>query len=165
MRYTTYENMAIAYLGIGSNIGNKRSNCNEALSRLQAAEGIRIIASSSLYETRPVGGPPQENYLNGVLKIETKIPPEKFFDTLKDIEKGMGRVRAAGRDHPRVIDIDILLYDNAILKTDKLIIPHPRMHERYFVLRGLAEIAPGLAHPVLGKTVEELYNASHYDDR
>ncbi|MFH1552319.1 MAG: 2-amino-4-hydroxy-6-hydroxymethyldihydropteridine diphosphokinase [Candidatus Omnitrophota bacterium] len=149
--------MSIAYLSLGSNIGKKEANCEEAVRRLQATDGIEIKKRSQVYLTSPIGGPPQTDYLNGVLKIDTVLPPENLLEILKGVEKDMGRKTPAGRDYPRVIDIDILLYDDIVVETDALTIPHLRMHERYFVLRGLCEIDSDLMHPVLGKTVEELY--------
>jgi 2-amino-4-hydroxy-6-hydroxymethyldihydropteridine diphosphokinase len=156
--------MAIAYIGIGSNIGDKTVNCEEAISRLEAAEEVKLLARSAFYETNPVGGPPQENYLNGVIKIKTSFSPEDCLVLLKQTEKAMGRI-PAGQNHPRVIDLDILLYDDAVINSEKLTIPHPRMHERYFVLHGLAEIAPDYVHPVTGKTVRELCHANHCNSR
>ncbi|MGB2630852.1 MAG: 2-amino-4-hydroxy-6-hydroxymethyldihydropteridine diphosphokinase [Candidatus Omnitrophota bacterium] len=148
--------MAIIFAGIGSNIGDKKANLDEAIKRLEEEEEIRITAKSSFYETRPVGGPRQEDYLNGVIKIETSLSPESCLVVFKAIEKDMGRV-PAGRSHPRAIDLDILFYEDLVMETGELAIPHPRLQERYFVLRGLAEIAPDAVHPVLGKTVRELY--------
>ena len=149
--------MAIVYLGIGSNIGNRKENCENAIGRLEKTDDLKVSTRSSFYETLPVGGPPQEDYLNGVLKAETMIPPERLLDVLKNIERQMGRKITGRRNFPRIIDIDILLYDDIVLNTGKFIIPHPRMHERYFVLKGLVEIAPEVKHPVLGETVGELY--------
>jgi dihydroneopterin aldolase/2-amino-4-hydroxy-6-hydroxymethyldihydropteridine diphosphokinase len=106
--------------------------------------------------TKPAGGPPQDDYLNGVLSIKTGLAPEELLCILKVIERDMGR-KTAYRDHPRVIDLDILLYDDAVIRTETLIVPHPRMHERRFVLKGLTELAPDLMHPVMGKTVGEMY--------
>jgi len=148
--------MATVYLGIGSNIGNKEANCEEAICRLSGIAGIQVIARSGFYLTKPAGDVPQEDFLNGAVKIDTTLLPEDCLRLFKDIEKDMGR-EETGRNHPRIMDIDILLYDDMILKKDNLMIPHPRMHERYFVLRGLAEIAPGIVHPVFGKTMREMY--------
>jgi len=148
--------MSVVYLGVGSNIGDKEANCREALKRLEDIGDTRVTKVSALYPTKAVGGPPQEDYINGVARLETDMTPEKCLDALKSIEDGMGR-EPADKDHPRLIDLDILLYDDLVLSTDKLKIPHPRMHRRYFVLRGLAEIAPFVMHPLTGKTAEELY--------
>ena len=142
------------YIGIGTNIGNRRRNLEEALSRLKSEE-VKVVSHSSFYETQPVGGPPQGNYLNGAIEIETSLPPGECLKFLKRVEKEMGRIFSE-RNHPRVIDLDILLYDDVAINESELEIPHPRMHERSFVLRGLAQIAPEVVHPVLGKTVEEL---------
>jgi 2-amino-4-hydroxy-6-hydroxymethyldihydropteridine diphosphokinase len=143
-----------AYIGIGTNIGNRRKNLEEALSRLKSEE-VKVVSCSSFYETHPVGGPPQGNYLNGAIEIETSLSPGECLKVLKRVEKEMGRV-PSGRNHPRIIDLDILLYDDMAISEKGIEIPHPRMHERSFVLRGLVQIAPGAVHPVLGKTVEEL---------
>lgn len=148
--------MAIAYLGLGSNVGDRKKNLEEALKRIHATGAARILAVSSFYETRPEGGPPQGDYFNGAAKIVTPFPPEKLLEALKKIEKDMGRA-AAERNHPRIIDLDILLYDDIVLKAGEIEIPHPRMHERAFVLKGMAEIAPDSVHPVIKKTMRELY--------
>jgi 2-amino-4-hydroxy-6-hydroxymethyldihydropteridine diphosphokinase len=149
--------MATVYLGIGSNIGDREANLKEAVHRLEMTENAKVAACSSFYLTKPAGGPPQEDYLNGVLKVETGLPPGELLDTLKNIEKEMGREDPAGKNYPRIIDIDILLYDGLVMETDKLFIPHPRMHEREFVLEPFAEIAPEAVHPALERTVRELY--------
>jgi dihydroneopterin aldolase/2-amino-4-hydroxy-6-hydroxymethyldihydropteridine diphosphokinase len=149
--------MSIAYLAIGSNIGERESNCEEAVLRLDSLGEIKVIERSAFYETSPVGGPPQKDYFNGVIKVETTLSPRDCLEAVKNIEKEMGREPSGERNSPRVIDLDILFYDDLEMKTDELTIPHVRMHERHFVLKGLAEIAPNIVHPVLGKTVKELY--------
>ena len=126
--------MSIVYLGIGSNIGEREANCEKAVDHLRSTEKLEIVERSGTYITEPVGGPPQDDYLNEVLKVRTDYSPKTLLNILKDIENKMGR-EPAGRDHPRVIDIDILLYDDKTVVTDDLVIPHPRMHERGFVLR------------------------------
>lgn len=148
--------MVKAFLGIGSNVGDREGNLEDALSRLQNDGDIKITKRSAFYRTPPVGGPPQKDYLNGVLEIETAVPPKRLLGLLKDVEREMGR-KPAGRDHSRVIDIDILLYGDLRMNTEDLTIPHPRMHERSFVLHGLDEIAPEATHPVMKATMGELY--------
>ena len=144
-----------AYLGLGSNIGDRLENLRSALSRLNNISEIRVQKVSPVYETLPVGGPQQPDYLNAVVEIETYLEAEKLLAVCSCIEQDMGRVR---RVHwgPRVIDIDILLFGELILNTEQLTVPHPRMHERAFVLKPLADISPDYIHPVLGLTVGEI---------
>jgi len=144
------------YLGIGSNMGDKEANCRKVIELIDREDGIKVVECSSLYLTDPVGGPPQDRYLNGVVSIETFLEPGALLSVVKGIENEMGRVKAPGPDMPRVIDIDILMYGDLVIRTPALTVPHPRMHERYFVLKGLAEIAPDAVHPVLGVSVKEL---------
>ena len=148
--------MAVVYLGIGSNIVDREQTFKQALGRLKRTGNLEILKVSSTYYTKPVGGPVQDDYLNGVLKIDTGIPPEKLLDILKDIEKDMGRT-LADKDHPRIIDLDILLYGEERIVTDKLTVPHPKMRQRYFVLKGLAEIARDTVYPGTEKTMGDLY--------
>lgn len=150
--------MATVYLGIGSNIGDKEKQCEEAVRHLEETGGIEFIERSRFYATKPVGGPPQEDYLNGVVKIETARTPEELLELAKDIEKRMGREDSKVRNSSRVIDIDILLYDDMVLISEALTVPHPDMHKRSFVLEGLSEIAPEVVHPALGKNIKELYS-------
>lgn len=153
--------MATAYLGIGSNLGDRTAACEEAVNSIGRMPGIELRARSSLYETSPVGGPAQGNYINGVVAIGTEIAPLGLLNVLKSIEKKMGRESAPERDHPRVIDIDILLYGDLVLESPELTVPHPRMHTRCFVLKGLYEIDPSLEHPVTGETIRELWNKAN----
>ena len=141
--------MAIVYLGIGSNLGNRKKNIETAITLLKEND-ITILKCSTAIETDPVGGPPtQEKFLNGVLKIETLLSPHKLLDQLKIIEQQLGRVKTIP-DGPRSIDLDILLYDQLDIHTPQLTIPHPRMFKRDFVMRPLKEIEPqlveGLSH-------------------
>lgn len=132
--------MAIAYIGIGSNIGDKQLNCENAILKLDSLKNTKILNRSILYRTEPVGGPPQEDYINGVVKVETDMTPLELLAAVKKIEDEMGR-EPSPRNYPRVIDLDILLYDDVVIREEKLTIPHPRMRERDFVLKGLNEIA------------------------
>ena len=135
--------MANVYIGIGTNVGDLFANCEEALRRLREYPGIDVKEVSSLYGTKPVGGPDQDDFLNGVLKIETEISPEECLELLKSIETEMGRENTEV-NHPRIMDLDILIYDDIVVNSEELTIPHPRMREREFVLKGLRQIAPEL---------------------
>ncbi len=130
--------MAIVYLGIGSNMGERRRFIDQAFSLL-AKEGVEVLLRSSLIETDPVGGLPQGRFLNGVVKARTDWPPEELLKRLKAIERRLGR-KPTVRNGPRPIDLDILLYDDLTIRLPHLVIPHPRMHERAFVLIPLYEI-------------------------
>lgn len=139
----------IAYIGIGSNLGDRKENCRRAIELLSRAG--RVTKVSSLYCTEPVGFKAQPEFINMVVELETSLPPDGLLDVCEGIEKEMGRKRQA-RWGPRAIDLDILLYGEKVIKTERLTIPHPLMDRRGFVLVPLAEIAPDAVHPVTGKT-------------
>lgn len=145
-----------AYLGLGSNIGNRRQNINKALKYLTTQKEINVLKLSSFYQTKPVGCSKQRDFLNAAVLINTTAAPLKLLKILKSIEKKTGRVKTKVKWGPRVIDIDILAYNNSTFNSEKLIIPHPLMHERFFVLKPFADIAPGYKHPVLHKTIRRL---------
>lgn len=144
------------YLALGSNVGERHKQLAIALVKLQAVVEIREI--SSVYETEPIGYRVQRCFLNMVCVGKTSASPQELLHAAKNIEQQIGRVPSF-RNGPRCIDIDILLYDQLCLVTEQLIIPHPRLYERAFVLVPLAEIAPTVLEPVSGKTVQELLMA------
>ena len=132
--------MTIAYLGLGSNVGDRQANIDAAIRAIDALPGTEVMKVSTIIETEPVGGPPQGPFLNGAVEIDTELTPRQLLDAVKGIERGLGRVRTV-KDGPRTIDIDILLYGDLSVREDGLRIPHPRMHERDFVKIPLREIA------------------------
>jgi 2-amino-4-hydroxy-6-hydroxymethyldihydropteridine diphosphokinase len=143
------------YLGIGSNMGEREDNLGRALDLL--SQRMRMGKVSSIYDTEPLGNTNQPRFLNMVCQVFTRLAPEGLLALVKGIESKMGRYGRSGE--PRPIDIDILLYGEEVVETPELVIPHPRMEERAFVLVPLAEIAPALVHPVSGKTIKELKEA------
>ena len=148
--------MAIAYLALGTNIGNKRRNMITAAALLAERVGD-VLALSGFYETEPWGFQSENTFLNAALQLETALSPLELLKATQDIEIEMGRTQKSnGAYHDRIIDIDILLYDDLVLQTPELTLPHPLMHERLFVMEPLAEIAPNVIHPVFKKPVISL---------
>ncbi len=148
--------MITAYIALGSNLGDRGDYLERALAALRQTEGVEVMRVSPWYETRPVGGPPgQGAYLNAVAELRTEREPNDLLDVLLAIEQHLGRVRQE-RDGPRTIDLDLLLYGDRVHADERLTLPHPRLHERAFVLQPLAQLAPGLVHPVRKRSVADL---------
>jgi len=145
----------VVYLGLGSNLGDKVNNCLRALEDLSSSGQNYIQAISSLYKTKPIGYREQDWFINCVAEVITHLSPRSLLQLLHGIEERMGR-RKTFQWGPRVIDLDILLYGAEVIEERGLVIPHPRLHKRGFVLIPLAELAPDLIHPILKKTVKEL---------
>jgi 2-amino-4-hydroxy-6-hydroxymethyldihydropteridine diphosphokinase len=143
------------YVGVGSNVGNKKENFLEALSRLAKLPDTKIVKESSLYESEPLGDS-TDWYVNGAIEIETKFKPDMLLKKFKNIERSMGRKKVKKRWGARIIDLDILLYEGLVVRKKTLNIPHPEMQKRKFVLIPLSEIAPQVIHPELGVTISEL---------
>ena len=145
--------MPIVYLGLGSNLGDRRANLKAAAAGLPPA--TRVLRASGIYETEPWGYLVQPVFLNQVLETETCLSPTDLLAALKRLEAGLGR-QATFLYGPRLIDLDILLYDQLVLNQHDLVIPHPRLAQRAFTLVPLTELVPDLLHPVLGATMAEL---------
>ena len=150
--------MAIVYLSLGSNIGDRVAYIQQAVKLLQENPDFKLVRSSTLYETEPWGNKRQNWFINAVIEAKTKLSASELLKFCLEIENKLGRVRE-GVPHwgERAIDIDILFYDNEIINTSELIIPHKFLHERAFVLVPLLELIPEFKHPIFNKTVEELY--------
>lgn len=145
--------MASVFLGLGSNIGDRQQQLKRAITEIK--KHARLIKQSSIYETDPWGNELQDKFLNQCLEIQTSLSPNHLLSTLKSIEKTLGRVERE-KWGPREIDIDILFYDDLIINSDTLEVPHPHLHERAFVLVPLNEIAPDLIHPSLKQPVRKI---------
>jgi len=150
------------FIGIGTNLGDRGANCREAIQRIAELPESRLVRQSSIYETEPVGDV-KGTFLNAVVELESELTPEVLMRKLLTIERVMGRKRAKGRKQtprgkyrPRTIDLDLLFFNKEVIDTRTLHVPHPRLHERRFVLSPMAELAPSLIHPKLNASISEL---------
>jgi 2-amino-4-hydroxy-6-hydroxymethyldihydropteridine diphosphokinase len=149
-----------AYVGLGANLGARDRTLAAAVDALAAEDGVEVVAVSALRETEPVGVGEQPRFLNGAVALETTLAPRELLDLLLAIEQRFGRVRVAGEHGPRTLDLDLLVYGDEEIDEPGLAVPHPRLHERRFVLEPLADLAPGLVVPGRGD-VESLLRGVH----
>ena len=147
--------MPYAYIGFGSNVGDRLSYIRQALDCLSGEECTSVVQVSSIYETEPVGNDEQDWFLNGVVRVETDLLPQRLLATLQEIEVKLGRQQRM-RWGPREIDLDILIYDRFCVNSPRLTIPHPEMHQRRFVLEPFTEIALGVIHPIFQERIDAL---------
>jgi 2-amino-4-hydroxy-6-hydroxymethyldihydropteridine diphosphokinase len=151
---------ARAFVGLGANLGDREQTLRAAVDALSGEDGVEVVAVSALRETEPVGVGEQPLYLNGVAELETTLTAHELLDRLLAVEERFGRVRVPGEHGPRTLDLDLLLYGEAVIEEPGLTVPHLRLHERRFVLEPLAELAPGLVVPGRG-SVESLRSGLH----
>jgi 2-amino-4-hydroxy-6-hydroxymethyldihydropteridine diphosphokinase len=149
----------VAFVALGSNLGDREAQLARALERLRATPGVSALTCSSLYETEPVGPPGQGPYLNAVARLETRLSPRELLARCLAVEREAGRVRGGARNEARPLDLDLLLYGEERIDEPDLEVPHPRLHERPFVLAPLRELAPAVRHPVLRRSAAELAEA------
>ena len=152
--------MTRAYVGLGANLGDREHALHAAIDALAAEDGVEVVSVSVLRETEPVGVGQQPLYLNGAAEVETTLTARELLDRLLALEQRFGRIRVTGEHGPRTLDLDLLLYGDEVIDEPGLTVPHPRLHERRFVLEPLAELAPGLVVPGRGD-VESLLSGLH----
>jgi 2-amino-4-hydroxy-6-hydroxymethyldihydropteridine diphosphokinase len=157
--------LSSAYISIGSNLGDKQSNCKKGIAALNKTPGITVTAHAKFYKTAPVDFTDQDWFVNTAVRIATELLPRDLLRQLKRIESDVGRIQSGIRFGPRVLDLDIILYDNLVFKSDKLEIPHPRMHKRRFVLGPICDIDPLVMHPTLKKPVKTLLDGIEDPDQ
>ncbi|MBA4369067.1 MAG: 2-amino-4-hydroxy-6-hydroxymethyldihydropteridine diphosphokinase [Desulfobacterium sp.] len=146
----------LAYISVGSNMGNRIENCEKGIKLLNDQDFISVLIRSPFYQTEPVDYIEQDWFINGVVQVETSLEPVSLLKTVKGIEQQVGRKSSDIRFGPRILDMDLLLYDSSVFQHSGLEIPHPRMHKRCFVLKPLCDIDPNIVHPVLGQTIQNL---------
>lgn len=152
-----------AYICVGSNIGNKLENCKKGVDELIKSGSVTLKTQSPYYKTDPVDYLDQDWFINYVIKIETSLDPFELLNRLKSIQKNAGRNNDAIRFGPRILDLDIIFFDDSVINSENLIIPHPRMHKRCFVLKPFCDIDPEIIHPVFEKNIK--YLLDNIDDK
>jgi 2-amino-4-hydroxy-6-hydroxymethyldihydropteridine diphosphokinase len=155
----------IAYISAGSNMGDRLQNCRKGIEALSEIGNCRILAQSRVYATEPVDYKDQDWFINLMVKLETAHDPYQLLDHIEYIQQAAGRKQDPIRFGPRILDLDIILYDNRIIESERLIVPHPRMHKRRFVLKPICDIDPAVIHPVLKKEVKILLEELGAEDQ
>lgn len=147
---------SLAYIGIGSNLGDRQANCLGAIETLDRCPQVRVTARSRLYLTEPVGYAEQDWFANAAVQVQTDLGPDQLLTLLQKLQREAGRTQGGPRNGPRVLDLDILFFDSLVTTAPDLEIPHPRLHQRRFVLQPLCDIDPDFIHPVYGLTLARL---------
>ena len=155
----------IVYISVGSNMGDRLQNCRQGITMLTRGAKSRAIAQSRVYTTEPVDYKNQDWFINMVVKLETALDPFELLDQIEKVQRAAGRKRDVIRFGPRVLDLDILLYDDRIIESEHLIVPHPRMHQRRFVLKPICDIDPTILHPVLHQSMQSLLDQLGEDEQ
>jgi 2-amino-4-hydroxy-6-hydroxymethyldihydropteridine diphosphokinase len=155
----------IVYISVGSNMGDRLQNCRQGITALSRSGEFRIIAQSRIYMTEPVDYEYQEWFFNMVVKLETTNDPFELLEKIKSVQRAAGRKRDVIRFGPRVLDLDIIFFDDLVLDSDRLVVPHPRMHQRRFVLKPICDIDPTIVHPVLKKDMQSLLDGLVKDEQ
>ena len=146
-------------------MGDRLQNCRQGITALTRAGGSRIVAQSRIYMTEPVDYEDQDWFINMAVKLETANDPFELLDTIKSIQRAAGRIQDVIRFGPRVLDLDILFFDDLVIDSGRLVVPHPRMHQRRFVLKPICDIDPTIVHPVLKKDMQSLLNGLGQDEQ
>ncbi|MGD8493358.1 MAG: 2-amino-4-hydroxy-6-hydroxymethyldihydropteridine diphosphokinase [Desulfobacterales bacterium] len=155
----------IVYISVGSNMGDRLQNCRQGITALNRSGESRIIAQSRIYMTEPVDYEDQDWFINMVVKLETANDPFELLDIINKVQRAAGRKRDVIRYGPRVLDLDIIFFGNLVLDSDRLAVPHPRMHQRRFVLQPICDIDPTMVHPVLKKDMQSLLDGLAKDEQ
>jgi 2-amino-4-hydroxy-6-hydroxymethyldihydropteridine diphosphokinase len=155
----------IAYISVGSNMGDRLKNCRQGIKSLTASGPNRVLAQSRVYMTEPVDYKDQDWFINIMIKLETTLDPFLLLDKIESIQQAAGRLQDEIRFGPRVLDLDIIFFDDRMIDSERLVVPHPRMHQRRFVLKPICDIDPTIMHPVLKKDMLALLNGLGEDEQ
>lgn len=155
----------VAYISAGSNIGDRLQNCRQGITSLAHAANARILAQSRIYATEPVDYEDQDWFINMMIKLETALDPFQLLDQIKTVQRAAGRQQDTIRYGPRKLDLDIIFFDDRIIDSERLVLPHPRMHRRRFVLKPICDIDPTMIHPVLKEDMQSLLDRLGKDEQ